>query len=221
MFPNKSQTAYSVNLLWTGLALSVGYAMGELVPLKGQLSVILATAVLTFVCVFIVEVVYLRHSSLPCCTKVPDPSKHNGEQSATNPVENGVIGEIKDGPKPTVNGSHTSVYIANNPSTPAQGPAAHNPLFVLHCEFKTAMLTPVAVPSPSNKELSTIPHTAESSQIPCTSTFPNSVSMSQFAEVNVNNSVVRSGDSLQSNLLKSIKYSQSYMNALQDSILPL
>lgn len=195
LFPNALEVAYSANQVWVGLGVAMGYTMGELVPLKGHLCVILTVTILTSVSYFILDVAYLRKSSLECtsvsvCKKQKLP-EHNGPSSSTSgsmgsdlTSETGstsCCGENNSVPQ-TVNGSQHSFYTL--------------PVSVLRREIS---------PMHHSKQLQTL-H------------FPNPL-ISKFTPTNLkeNGSVIYHDDSI-SNLLKSIKYSQSYLHALDNVV---
>ena len=91
LFPKTSEIAYSAMQVWLGIGYTIGYTMAELMPLKGQLCVIVVLVVLTSICSFIIEITYLKRSPhLWCCSEEISDTSKLGEVavrlSATNPI---------------------------------------------------------------------------------------------------------------------------------------
>lgn len=224
LFPKKSEVAYSVNMLWSGVGYTLGYAMGELVPLKGQLVIVLVLAVLSSVCFFFVDFVYLRQSPLVSGKKqkvdLSERTGHPNTTNATNPMVNGETGPSSCSKQSTATGSHSSCVMYNPIQLNSDHrPVADNPLFELCSELEASTINPApALSSIFNHqrgEIEASPELLNHSQ-PQSTSYPPSPLIPAF-QLEKNNCVMIHEYS-KSNLLKSIKYSQSYMYALDNAV---
>lgn len=215
--------AYSANLVWTGLAATAGYATGELVPVKGQLAVILVFAVLTSVSNFILEFFYLRESSFSCCEK-----QHPSKLSATNcqfevSTETEPTSFNGDSNEPTVNVLHFSLDTLCTNRNPDQGLSADNPLFKICSELESKnTMSLKSAPSLVDFNNGT-PGEFSNMLEPFANHSPPQIPTSHFPNLTLldredSNGAMYYEDS-KSNLVISIKYSQSYMDALDNNVL--
>ena len=225
LFPKTSEIAYSAMQVWLGIGYTIGYTMAELMPLKGQLCVIVVMVVLTSICSFIIEITYLKRSPhLWCCSEEVSDTSKLGEVavrlSATNPI---ACGETNSENSVSANELNVADSIENESQTTMEVPglagddekgtgglkpslhivSAENPLFEIYNRGFESNASPVL-------NRNTLPTVLTLDPKPnALNTPPSLLSLFNREERAYSSSSL---------LQQSVKYSQSYMYALDNAV---